>query len=86
MREGEAMTNFAIRIGVLLVKDQSSGKYVKLSTRVSNGRLEKYAELVDDPRQGGSYLDQKEIDQLPEETKRILADYAIVPAMLAFSY
>ena len=80
------MTNFNLQMTVLLVKDPSSGKYVKLSTRVSNGRLEKYAELVDDPRQAESYLDQKEIDQLPEETKRILADYAIVPAVLAFSY
>ena len=80
------MTNFAIQMRVLLAKDPATGKYVKLSARVSNGRLEKYAELVDDPRQAESYLDQKEIDQLPEETKRILADYAIVPAVLTFSY
>ena len=80
------MTNFALQMRVLLVEDQATGKYVKLSTRVSNGRLEKYAELVDDPRQAESWLDQKEIDQLPEETKRILADYAIVPAVLAFLY
>lgn len=79
------MTNFAIQMKVLLVKDRETGKYVKLSTRFNSGRLEKYAELVDDPREAESYLDQNEIDKLPEETKRILADYAIVPAVLALS-
>lgn len=80
------MTNFALQMRVLLVKDPTTGKYVKLSTRFNTGKMEKYVELVDDPREAESWLDQKEIDQLPEETKRILADYAIVPAVLAFSY
>lgn len=79
------MTNFALQMKVLLVKDRATGKYVKLSGRVNNGKWEKYAELVEDPRQAESYLDQNEIDQLPEETKRVLADYDIVPAVLALS-
>ncbi len=77
------MKNFNLNLKITLFKDDT-GKFVNVSPKVIDGRIQKVVELVDTPEQATPFTDA-EAQALPEELKELLSPFRSVGAVVKMS-